>query len=1248
MTNPITTLTRQSRRLRTVAAVSVLLSLAGCGAGGDAVLTAAPGALTLTIDGLIDGVTPAVELVGPNGYQKTIRHSGTIEDLDLGTYQIQASPTTAQSTTWSPTSATQSITLSSGAPAASAVVRYQLATGALDLRIEGLPASTGSAIHLSGPAGFALDLASTAVLRGLAPGNYTLSAASRTIGTSVYFPADSIRTVSVAASLVPATTTFTYSRAMAALEVIVSGLPAGALGQYSLTGPGSYSSAVSTASQFDNLDPGSYVALPLPIVWQGHTWSPVAEAYPVAVNPGTNQVEIPYTISTGALDIEIDGLPSGAQAQYTITGPGGFTQGGDDDLSLVGLWPGTYTVTATAVIRSGRQYKPRRSSQTITMTPGLTPKHGKVEYSAESGAIAMTIAGLPGNLHGRVIVRGASSIDTLGATETLDGLAPDTYQITAETVSDAGMTYTATPVSQSKVLAAGDTVYGSVVYAGQAPTTGALALAISGLPSGAAAALTVSGPNGFSATVTAGTTLDNLVAGTYTISAQPVTISGTSYTPTPASQTASVTGGSTANRAVSYAATGRASLQVVISGLPSGQAGDVDVQWIAGGYAQHVTTTTTLSDLGTPGTYVVTAHAVTIGGQGYAPVQASQSAYLTTGSTASKTVTYQASGASTGALSLSVVGLPSGTAGAITVTGPSSYSQAVTATGTLSNLAPGTYTITAQAVTSGGTTYNPAASSQTVAVTAGATATKSVSYSAAAPTTGTLAVSVSGLPGGAAASIAISGPGGFSQSLTGSASLPSLVVGTYTITAQSVTVGGSGYAPTPTSQTASVTAGGTVSRSVAYAAVPAGAPATVTVDTTVRFQTMSGWEATAQIGQTDFSSTPWSSSVADLAANDLGINRVRLEVRAGVENDQDYFALYHSGALTSTEWRNHRYTPINDNANSGSINAAGFQFSEVDLAIDQVVLPMRQRLAARGEQLYVNLDYVAFNTSSGHLHSNPAEYAELMLATFQHIQSRYGFVPDAIEIILEPDNGTFFTGALIGQAIAATGARLAAAGFHPEFIGPSVMNMSNTVPFFDAIWAVSAARPYLSEVSYHRYAGVSDANLQSIGARAGQRGVRTAMLEHLGSGVEDLYKDLTLANVSGWSEYGLAYPTTSDNGSVYYMIQGNQPVAGSRTKLLRQYFQYVRRGAQRVQAASTSSGLRPVAFLNPGGGMAVVLHVDAAGSYSIGGLRTGNYEVTFTNNSGSRSTLPSVTATSGGTVTVSPTTTGVLTLSRVP
>ncbi len=60
--------------------------------------------------------------------------------------------------------------------------------------------------------------------------------------------------------------------------------------------------------------------------------------------------------------------------------------------------------------------------------------------------------------------------------------------------------------------------------------------------------------------------------------------------------------------------------------------------------------------------------------------------------------------------------------------------------------------------------------------------------------------------------------------------------------------------------------------------------------------------------------------------------------------------------------------------------------------------------------------------------STPAEYAEFMLAVFQHLRDKYGIVPDAIEMILEPDNGTSWTPSALGQAMVAAADRLGAGG----------------------------------------------------------------------------------------------------------------------------------------------------------------------------------------------------------------------------
>ena len=70
------------------------------------------------------------------------------------------------------------------------------------------------------------------------------------------------------------------------------------------------------------------------------------------------------------------------------------------------------------------------------------------------------------------------------------------------------------------------------------------------------------------------------------------------------------------------------------------------------------------------------------------------------------------------------------------------------------------------------------------------------------------------------------------------------------------------------------------------------APSTViTVDPSTRYQTMTGWEATAEGGQNDVASYPaYRARLLDLAVNTLGINRLRVEVKSGAENPVDTWA----------------------------------------------------------------------------------------------------------------------------------------------------------------------------------------------------------------------------------------------------------------------------------------------------------------------------------------------------------------------
>ena len=101
------------------------------------------------------------------------------------------------------------------------------------------------------------------------------------------------------------------------------------------------------------------------------------------------------------------------------------------------------------------------------------------------------------------------------------------------------------------------------------PSSGSLAVSVSGLPAGLDGAVVVSGPGGFSQNVLATQTVGDLSPGTYTLAAANVLSGSSVYAPQPATQVAVVSAGASANASVAYADTGalRLTLQEVVSGL---------------------------------------------------------------------------------------------------------------------------------------------------------------------------------------------------------------------------------------------------------------------------------------------------------------------------------------------------------------------------------------------------------------------------------------------------------------------------------------------------------------------------------------------------------------------------------------------------------------------------------------------------------------------------------------------------------
>ena len=451
----------------------------------------------------------------------------------------------------------------------------------------------------------------------------------------------------------------------------------------------------------------------------------------------------------------------------------------------------------------------------------------------------------------------------------------------------------------------------------------------------------------------------------------------------------------------------------------------------------------------------------------------------------------------------------------------------------------------------------------------------------------------------------------------------------------------------------------------------------ITIDPAVSYQTMTGWEATDYGNQIDPNFSQFQNSMLNVVVNSGGINRIRMEIKSGAENSTDNWQLWANAGfptirgtnpLTVYEnWRCTRYATVNDDSNPFSVDSyiqsnptsqsvPGFHFSEMDNVIDKIVLPMKQRVEANGEKLHINLNYVAFTgqiTAAGcpagtYIHdavvnNRREEYAEFMLATLFHLKNKYSISPDTIEIFLEPDNvGQWNNGAKLAEGLVAIQERLTTHSFvnpKPTYIVPSTTSMANAVPYFDGLTdrirvlkgysqsvacsQTPACKQYVTdnilELSYHRYQGVSDANLIAIQNKAKAYGIKTSMIEcwtNAGclNGYIVLHRDIKLGYNSGWQD-----------NAVYGIYAASSNQLSSEAKYVSHYFKHVRVGAVRVGATTSNcsddqyctSSYDPLAFRNTNGLYTVVMKVNSSSSssYAVNGLLAGTYGMRYIQNS---------------------------------
>ncbi len=431
-----------------------------------------------------------------------------------------------------------------------------------------------------------------------------------------------------------------------------------------------------------------------------------------------------------------------------------------------------------------------------------------------------------------------------------------------------------------------------------------------------------------------------------------------------------------------------------------------------------------------------------------------------------------------------------------------------------------------------------------------------------------------------------------------------------------------------------------------------GAPLTniIDINPSTTYQTIVGWQATGQNGWLDCNATAFSKykvEVWDRLANELGINRMITGVRSGMENTRDYHTEFVNGQIDQAAYTNTWYAPVNDNNDPFVADPTKFHWGYLDGTVDNALLPVRQRVMARGESFYWVLLFNDFDKDgvpkTFFVMKNPEEYAEVVTEAFKHLKQRYGFVPDAVNMLLEPEH-TSYNATEMGRALVALKRRLNGAGFNPDIMAPSATSVWNASVIYDGMMAVPGARGLLTDLVYHRYVALSTPALEAIGLRASRDGIRTGMMEHIGSGIDDLYEDLTVSQVSAWMQFSAAFcgnRDNPDNQGVYYQVNQTDPNnpkvnITNHSKLLRQVFNFVRRGAVRLGAVSgNSTDLLPLAFRNANGKHVAVVRARRGATFTVRGLPPGTYGINYATDGNTWNvSQPDQTISSGGTVAV--------------
>lgn len=509
-----------------------------------------PTAIDLTITGAPSGVGAPVTVSAPGGGDIAVTASRLLTSANTGRWKVTSGTLLSGGFRYTPSPAAIDTLVLHGDTTRLAV-RYEVSSGALAVALTGLPAGVAGAVHVTGPEGFSRALTATLTLTDLTPGGYRLIASAVSAGGITYRPAADTVNVAVRASLVAAPATMAYAAQVGRVVVTTSGLPADAAPTMTLTG-NSVTRTLSGPATLDSLPVGTYALSAGLLAVAGVRYLPATATQNLAVATGnTTTIHVAFAVVPTVVEVPVSGLPNGTAANITLTSPSGDASPISATTRISPAASGRWRLNAASVTSGGASYLPSPISRDTTVTSGDTLRLS-VQYTITTGSIAVVVGGLPGGAAGNVTVSGPGGYSqNVTATTTLTLLAPGSYSVSAANVSTSGTTYVPSPSSQAvTVVASLVAAPASVSYA---LATGAVTISTSGIPGSVTPTFTLTG-TGSSRSATGAGTVTSLAAGNWTVAANTIVSGATTYTPSPSSQSVTITPNGTATASFAFTA----------------------------------------------------------------------------------------------------------------------------------------------------------------------------------------------------------------------------------------------------------------------------------------------------------------------------------------------------------------------------------------------------------------------------------------------------------------------------------------------------------------------------------------------------------------------------------------------------------------------------------------------------------------------------------------------------------------------